>query len=74
MAKNYKYNRVQYDTFNITGELSSNGQTITYLNEDKEELTISVSTCFSQFVDKPITLTISAKTELDLSDEFEDND
>ena len=74
MAQNYKYSRVQYDTFNITGELSANGSTITYVNENDVESTITVATCFDKFKGKPITLTILSKSDLDLTSEFEDND
>jgi len=74
MAKNYKYNRVQNEKFNITGELSDDAKTITYINEDKDEMQIAVARCFSPFKGQPITLTISTKLDMDLSEEFEDEE
>ena len=74
MAKNYKYNRVQNEKFNITGELSDDGKVITYINEDKDELTIDVAKCFSPFKGQAITLTIATKLDMDLSDEFEEDE
>ena len=72
MAKNYTYNRVLTDKFNIKGILSDDAKTITYVNADKEELTISVDKCFEPFKGDEITLTISVKQDQDLSDEFEE--
>jgi len=74
MAKNYKYNRIQNEKFNITGELSDDGKTITYINGDKDELTIDVAKCLSPFKGQSITLTIATKLDMDLSDEFEEDE
>ena len=70
---NYKYNRVQYDTFNVTGELSNDGSTITYTNDNEQQATITLTQCFNKFKGNPITLTILTKSEVDLSDQFNNN-
>ncbi len=72
MAKNYTYNRVLTDKFNIKGVLSEDCKTITYVNGDKEELQIDVAKCFEPFKGEEITLVITVKQDQDLSDEFEE--
>lgn len=67
---NYKYNRIQYDTFNISGELSSNGSTINYIDDNEQQASITITTCFNKFKGQPITLTISTKSEVDMSNSF----
>ena len=71
MAKNYVFNRVMNDRFNIKGELSADGTTVTYINSDKEEATIPVAKILEPFKGEAITLTISVKTDQDLSDVIE---
>ena len=72
MAPNYKYNKVITEKFTIKGDLSTDGRTITYINGDKEEATISVVKCFEKFAGKPIDLALSLKIDEDLSEEFEE--
>jgi len=52
MAQNYSYNRVQYDTFNITGTLNSAGTSISYTDENNVDKTITLATCFDKFKGK----------------------
>ena len=73
MAQNYKYSRVQYDTFTINGDLSSNGSTIAYVDGQGTNQTITVTNCFNKFKGQPITLTISTKADVDLTSQFESN-
>lgn len=72
MAQNYKYNKVTNEKFAIKGELSEDGKVITYINGDNEEAKITVDKCFAKFAGFPIDFSISLKTEIDLSDEFEE--
>ena len=72
MAKNYKYNKTVMEKFNIKGNLSQDGKEIEYENSDKVQEIISVEKIFSKFAGEDIVLSISLKTDADLSDEFED--
>lgn len=71
MAQNYSYNRVQYDTFNITGTLNSAGTSISYTDENNVDKTITLTTCFNKFKGKQITLTVLSKTDQNLTSSFE---
>lgn len=70
--QNYKYNKVTTEKFSIKGELSADGKMISYVNGDKEDAVISVEKCFEKFAGGPIELTLSLKTDEDLSEEFEE--
>ena len=72
MAKNYKYSKTVMEKFNIKGNLSQDGKEIEYENSDKVQEIISVEKIFSKFAGEDIVLSISLKTDADLSDEFED--
>ena len=68
MAQNYRYKKSAIEKFNIKGDLSDDGKIITYINGDKEEKTIAVDKCFSQFGGMPIEFTLVVKSTQDLED------
>ena len=74
MAQNYKYNVVTTTKFAIKGTLSDDCKVIKYVNSDEEDAVISVDSCFTKFAGKDINLSISLKTDEDLSKEFEDEE
>ena len=71
--KNYKYEQNTTKKFSIKGELSENGKVITYVDQDKDEKTITVDKCFSKFAGLPIEVAIAVKSVEDLGDELEGN-
>lgn len=72
--QNYKYNKITTEKFNIKGELSDDCRTIKYIDGDKEEREITVEKCFEKFAGQPIDLTLTLKTDEDLSGEFEEEE
>lgn len=72
MAKNYTYSENKVRKFNIKGVLGTDCKIIDYVNSDKEEARISVEKILEPFAGEAITLTISTKTDEDLSEEFEE--
>lgn len=72
MAKNYTYNQTMTTKFNIKGILSDDGNTIHYVNQDKEELEISLDKCFEPFLGQEITMMIGTKIDTDLSGDLEE--
>lgn len=66
MSKNPSFTRNMTDKFVIKGALSDDGTTITYINEDKEQMDISVARCFKNFCGENIELTIAVKMNQDL--------
>ena len=74
MAKKMKYNQTTTKKFNIQGLLSLNGETITYLADDGTQVAFPLEKCFAPFLDQDITLSISLKTDEDLSSELDDEE
>ena len=72
MAKNYKYERNTTSKFSIKGLLSEDGETITYIDSDKNENTIQLVDCFKPFRGGAFELSVSTKSVEDLSEEFEE--
>ena len=70
--KNYKYEKNIVEKFSIKGDLSEDGNVITYIDGDKETKTISIEKCFSKFSGMPIELSVAVKSTEDLGDEFEE--
>lgn len=69
MAKNYSYTRSLTDKLAIKGELSEDGKTIKYIDENKEESIVSIDKCFEPFKSEFIELTIAVKMNQDLGDD-----
>lgn len=74
MMQNYKYERNTTNKFSIKGLLSQDGETITYIDGDKNEREIALIDCFKPFRGESFDLSISTKTVEDLSEEFEDEE
>ena len=67
--KNLKYDRTEIKKYAVKGVLSTDGKTITYLDDDKNEANIALSKCFEPFGGGEISLTITNKFTEDLSEE-----
>jgi len=71
MAKQLSYKKTTTETITIKGIMNDEANTITYLNEDKEECTVSVQTLLDKFASQGVSLTIKTQTdeELELDEE-----
>lgn len=72
MAKSLNYVRTMTDKFSVKGLLSEDGTEITYINEDKESVTIPADRCFKNFCGENIEVTVVVKTTQDLGDGSEE--
>lgn len=71
MASQLKRTRTITDKVSVKGTLSEDGNTITYLDENKEEQETTVADCLEMFKGCPIDFTVSVKTEDELTDDEE---
>ena len=71
MAKQLSYKKTTTETITIKGIMNAEADTITYLNEDKEECTVTVQTLLDKFASQGVSLTIKTQTdeELELDEE-----
>lgn len=66
MAKQLSYKRQVVEQITIKGIMNDEANTITYLNEDKEECTVFVQTLLDKFASQGVSLTIKTQTDEDL--------
>ena len=71
MAKQLNYKKTTSETITVKGFLSDDATTITYLNEDKEEVTIPVQTLLEKFASMAVSLSIKTQTDEELEIEEE---
>ena len=66
MAKQLSYKKTTSETITVKGVLSDDATTITYLNEDKDEVTIPVQTLLDKFASLGVTISIKSQTDEEL--------
>lgn len=67
MAKSQlQFKRTTTDKIQVKGVLSEDGTTVTYEDDNKVEQKIKVSDLLNAFINQPIDLSVSLKTEEDL--------
>ena len=71
MAKQLSYKKVTTETITVKGVLNDDATTITYMNEDKEEITIPVQTLMDKFASMGVSLSIKTQTDEELEIEEE---
>lgn len=69
MANNYTHKKTIQDSVRIRGEVSKDGDTITYIDKHDMDVSISLEKLFKKFAGEVITLTLGSKDEEDLSEE-----
>lgn len=69
MAKNFTYTRNLTDKLVIKGVVSDDGDTITYIGANDEEVVFPIEKCFSSFRGEFVEVVVSTKTNKDLLDE-----
>ena len=71
MAKQLSYKKTTTESVTVKGVLSDDATTITYLNEDKDEVTIPVQTLLDKFASMVVSLSIKTQTDEELEIEEE---
>ena len=71
MAKQLSYKKTTTESVTAKGVLNDDATTITYLNEDKEEVTIPVQTLLEKFASMAVSLSIKTQTDEELEIEEE---
>ena len=66
MAKQLNYKKTTSETITVKGVLSDDATTITYLNEDKDEVVIPVQTLLDKFASLGVTISIKSQTDEEL--------
>lgn len=66
MAKQLSYKKTTTETISVKGVLSDDATTITYLNEDKDEVVIPVQTLLDKFTSLGVTISIKSQTDEEL--------
>ena len=71
MAKQLSYKKTTTEAITVKGAFNDTSTTITYLNEDKEEVTVSVKALLDKFASQSVSLSIKTQTdeELELDEE-----
>ena len=71
MSKQLIYKKVTTETITVKGVLNDDATTITYMNEDKEEVTIPIQTLMDKFASMGVSLSIKTQTDEELEIEEE---
>ena len=71
MAKQLSYKKTTTEHVAAKGTFNEDATTITYLNEDKEEVTIPVQTLLEKFASQAVSLSIKTQTDEELEIEEE---
>lgn len=66
MAKQLSYKRQTVEAVSAKGIFNEDATTITYLNEDKEEVTIPVKALLEKFASQAVALSIKTQTDEEL--------
>ena len=66
MAKQLNYKKTTSETITVKGFLNDDATTITYLNEDKDEVAIPVQTLLDKFASLGVTISIKSQTDEEL--------
>lgn len=66
MAKQLSYKKTTTEAITVKGILDDTASTITYLDDDKEEVTISVQTLLDKFASVGVSLSIKTQTDEEL--------
>ena len=66
MAKPLSYKKTTTEAITVKGILNDPASTISYLNDEKEEVTISVQTLLDKFASVGVSLSIKAQTDEEL--------
>lgn len=66
MAKQLSYKKTTTETISVKGVLNDSASAITYMNEDKEEVTIPVQKLLDKFASMGVSISIKTQTDEEL--------
>lgn len=71
MAKQFTYKKTVTESLSVKGIMNDNATAITYTNEDKDDVTVSIQSLLDKFASQGVVLTIKTQSdeELDLDEE-----
>lgn len=76
MAKGLTYKRSTVESLSVKGILNEDATTITYIDDEKAEQTVTIASLMEKFCSMPIEFGVKVKSEeeLDIEDEDEDEE
>ena len=66
MAKQLSYKKKTTEAITVKGAFNDDATTITYLNEDKDEVTVPVKALLEKFASQAVSLSIKTQTDEEL--------
>ena len=66
MAKQLSYKKTTTEAITVKGAFNDDATTITYLNEDKDEVTVPVKALLEKFASQAVSLSIKTQTDEEL--------
>ena len=71
MAKQFAYKKTVTESMTVKGIINEDATTITFLNDEKDEVTVKIQELLDKFASQTVSLSIKTQSdeELDLEDD-----
>ena len=71
MAKQFAYKKTVTESMTVKGVVNEDATTITFLNDEKDEVTVKIQELLDKFASQTVSLSIKTQSdeELDLEDD-----
>ena len=71
MAKHFAYKKTVTESMTVKGVVNEDATTITFLNDEKDEVTVEIQELLDKFASQTVSLSIKTQSdeELDLEDD-----
>ena len=71
MAKQFAYKKTVTESMTVKGVVNEDATTITFLNDEKDEVTVEIQELLDKFASQTVSLSIKTQSdeELDLEDD-----
>ena len=75
MAKQFAYKKTVTESMTVKGIVNEDATTITFLNDEKDEVTVEIQELLDKFASQTVSLSIKTQSdeELDLEDDNMDS-
>ena len=75
MAKQFAYKKTITESMTVKGVVNEDATTITFLNDEKDEVTVKIQELLDKFASQTVSLSIKTQSdeELDLEDDNMDS-
>ena len=75
MAKQFAYKKTVTESMTVKGIINEDATTITFLNDEKDEVTVKIQELLDKFASQTVSLSIKTQSdeELDLEDDNMDS-